>query len=77
MIQAKFGLEEAQIEFLNQYEKYGFKDKSSVIRAALERLKKELEREKLKASAELYAEVYEQDKELQELTESATTDWSE
>ncbi|MFQ6113506.1 MAG: hypothetical protein ACE5NG_05380 [bacterium] len=77
MIQAKFSLEEAQIEFLNQYKKYGFKDKSSVIRAALERLKKELEREKLKASAELYAELYEKDTELQELTESAIAEWPE
>ncbi len=77
MIQAKFSLEEAQIEFLHQYKKYGFKGKSAVIRAALERLKKELEREKLKASAELYAEQYEKDTELQELTESGIAEWPE
>lgn len=77
MIQAKFSLEEAQVEFLNQYNKYGFKDKSAVIRAALERLKKELEREKLRSSAELYAELYDKDTELQELTESAIAEWPE
>ncbi|RMD93739.1 MAG: hypothetical protein D6813_03560 [Calditrichaeota bacterium] len=77
MIQAKFSLEETHIEFLKQYKKYGFKDKSSVIRTALEKLKKELEQERLKESAELYAKIYEKDQELQELTQSAISEWPE
>jgi len=45
MIQAKFTIDEAQSRFLSQHKKYGFKDKSSVIRAALDRLQKEFEQE--------------------------------
>jgi Arc/MetJ-type ribon-helix-helix transcriptional regulator len=77
MIQAKFSLEEAHIQFLNNYKKYGFKDKSAVIRAALGRLQKEMEREKLKMSADLYAEIFEEDEELQQMTESAIAGWPE
>lgn len=77
MIQAKFTIAEDHIHFLNQHKKYGFKDKSAVIRTALNHLQKELEREKLKVSADLYAEVYEEDKDLRELTESAVSEWPE
>ena len=77
MIQAKFTIEETQSRFLGQHKKYGFKDKSAVIRAALDRLQKELENEKLRMSADLYAEIYDEDKELRELTESATAEWPE
>ncbi len=77
MIQAKFTIEEAQSRFLNQHKKYGFKDKSSVIRAALDRSQKDLENEKLRMSADLYAETYEEDKELRKLTESAISEWPE
>jgi Arc/MetJ-type ribon-helix-helix transcriptional regulator len=64
MIQTKFTIEEAHFRFLNQHEKYGFKDKSAVIRAALDRLQKELEQEKLKMSADLYAKVYDENEAL-------------
>ncbi|MCI0690794.1 hypothetical protein L0337_02180 [candidate division KSB1 bacterium] len=77
MIQAKFTIEEAQSRFLSQHKKYGFKDKSSVIRAALDRLQKEFEKEKLMKSADLYAEIYDKDKELRKLTESAISEWPE
>jgi Arc/MetJ-type ribon-helix-helix transcriptional regulator len=77
MIQAKFTIDEAQSRFLSQYKKYGFKDKSSVIRAALDRLQKEFEQEKLMKSADLYAEIYDKDKELRKLTESAISEWPE
>ena len=75
MRQAKFSIEESQLSFLNHFKKYGFKDKSSMVRKALERLKEELEFRSLKKSAELYAEVYEEDNELKELTETAISDW--
>ena len=47
------------------------------LRAALDRLQKELENEKLIMSADLYAEMYEEDKELRKLTESAISEWPE
>lgn len=73
MIQAKFTLEEAHLRFVNMFREFGFKDKSSVVRAALERLEYELEQENLRQSAALYAEIYENDPELQELTTAALT----
>jgi hypothetical protein len=75
MQQAKFSLTVSLIEFLNTYEFYGFKDKSSMVRAAFLRLKEELELQSLKQPANLYAEIYEQDSELQELTDVAVVGW--
>jgi hypothetical protein len=75
MHQAKFSLTPPLIEFLNHYKQYGFKDKSSMVQAALFELKKEFEQQNLKESANLYAEIYEEDTELQELTEVAIAGW--
>jgi hypothetical protein len=75
--QAKFSLTLSLIEFLNNYRFYGFKDKSSMVRMALLRLKEELELQNLIESADLYAEVYEEDSELKELTEVAVVGWPE
>jgi hypothetical protein len=77
MQHANFSLTLSLIEFLNNYKFYGFKDKSSMVRAALLRLKEELELQSLKQSANLYAEVYEEDAELQDLTEVAVAGWPE
>ncbi len=77
MQQAKFSLTFTLVDFLNNYKFYGFKDKSSMVRAALFRLKEELELQSLKQSANLYAEVYEEDSELQELTKAAIVGWPE
>ena len=75
MLQAKFSLREPQARFLNKYMSYGFKDKSSMIRAAIDRLKKELELERLRVSADLYSEVYAEDQDLKEITEAAVNGW--
>jgi hypothetical protein len=75
MQQAKFSVEQTHIDFLNNYHVYGFKDKSSMVRAALSYLKEELELQSLKQSADLYAEVYAEDSELKELTETAISGW--
>ncbi len=48
-----------------------------MVRAGINLLKKEINKNELKKSAELYAEVYEEDKELQMLTETAISDWPE
>ena len=77
MQQAKFSLPSPLIHFVGEYEQYGFKNKSSVVRVALTRLKEEMERRALEQSANLYAEIYEEDAELQTLTESALTGWPE
>lgn len=77
MYQAKISLTETLAEFLASYEVYGFKDKSSMVRAALAQLQKELELQQLKESAELYAGLYADDAELQEMTETALEEWPE
>ena len=77
MLQAKFSVEEAQARFLNNYKVYGFKDKSSMLRAAINHFKKEFELERLEKSADLYSEIYSEDKDLRELTEIAATGWPE
>ena len=48
-----------------------------MVRAALSHLKEELELQSLKQSADLYAEVYAEDPELKELTETAISGWPE
>ena len=77
MQQAKFSVEESQLEFLNNHSGFGFKDKSSMVRTALDLLKRELEKQKLRKSADLYAEIYEQNSDLSELTDSALAEWPE
>ena len=77
MQQAKFSVEKSQAEFLCNYKQYGFKNKSSMIREALKRLKEALELQSLKESADLYAEIYADDQELQEVTEAAISGWPE
>ncbi len=75
MVQTKFSVSESQAQFLSNYQKQGFKDKSSMIRAAIDRLKKELELERLRVSADLYSEVYAEDRDLKEITEAAVNGW--
>ncbi len=77
MQQAKFSLAPPLVEFLNSYKLFGFKDKSAMVQAALQRMKEEYTLRQLQQSANLYAELYEQDAELQEVTESAITGWPE
>ncbi len=77
MRQFKFSLNKDQIDFLNNHSLFGFKDKSSMVRASISLLKRKIEKNELKKSATLYAEVYQEDEELQVLTESAILDWPE
>lgn len=76
-MQAKFSVEETQAKFLNNFKAYGFKDKSSMLRAAIELFKRKMELERLRRSAELYSETYDEDTDLKELTESALDGWPE
>ena len=77
MQQAKFSLSSSLVEFVSNYQQYGYKDKSALVRAALTRLKEEKERYLLEQSAALYAEVYAEDTDLQELTDAALAGWPE
>ena len=75
MIQAKFSLEESQLQFLEQFKAYGFKDKSQAVRTALEHLRLNLEQCRLQESANLYSQLYNEEPGLQALTASALEDW--
>ena len=77
MQQAKFSVKEAQVHFINNFKAYGFKDKSSLVRTAIDHFKNKLELESLKKSAELYSEVYSENDNLKELTETALSGWPE
>jgi hypothetical protein len=77
MQQAKFSLSEPLLEFLSHYKQYGFKDKSAMVQAALQRMQHEIEQRQLRESAALYAEVYAEDAELRELTDIAISGWPE
>lgn len=77
MQQAKFTVGKAQLDFLNDYSRFGFKDKSSMVRVALDYLRKQLDIKRLRESAELYAEIFEEDPDLRELTDSAISEWPE
>ena len=77
MLQAKFSITPSEIQFLDNHTRYGFKDKSSMVRSALEYFKQELEYQRLKESADIYAEVYAEDQDLQEMTASASEEWPE
>ena len=77
MQQAKFSCQENQLEFLSNYKDYGFKDKSALVRESLDLLREKLEAQKLRESADLYAEVYRDDSELKILTDSAAQGWPE
>jgi Arc/MetJ-type ribon-helix-helix transcriptional regulator len=75
MAQAKFTIEQSHIDFLEQFKDRGFKDKSEIVRLALDRLAQELETQELIQSADAYAELYRKDLELQQLTNAASVNW--
>jgi hypothetical protein len=77
MQQAKFSCQENQLEFISNYKEYGFKDKSALVRESLDLLREKLEVQKLRESADLYAEVYRDDSELKILTDLAAQGWPE
>ena len=77
MTQTEINFEENQVEFINKYSELGFKDKSSLVRKAIDEFRKSLEEKNLINSANLYAEIYKQDEELKDLTNSSIEDWLE
>ena len=77
MTEVKLSLEDEQVAFLHECKKFGFKDEETMVRTALKNLKKEIENHDLKKSADLYAELYEGNHELHEITEEAISGWPE
>ena len=77
MLQTKVSLEEVQIVFLSKHGQLGFRDRSALVRAALDRMRIDWERQRLDTSAMLYAEAYGDDSDLRELTEAALAGWPE
>lgn len=77
MQQLKISLEDPQIEFVNRFRDLGYKDKSALVRAAIQFLAEEFARTRLEESADLYAELYATDDELRELTEAPIEGWPE
>ena len=77
MQQVKVSLDDSQIEFLRDFQTLGYPDKSSMVREAIDRLRKVQIQREFETSAELYAEVYVADDDLQSLTEQALEGWPE
>jgi hypothetical protein len=66
MLQVKFSLDKPQHRFIEQYKELGFKDKSQMVRVALDRLNAELEQQRRHESGAFYAEVPDHDAEIRE-----------
>ncbi len=77
MPQAKLSLTRDQAEFLGGFAALGYPDKSSLVREAIDRFRNELTQQRLCESADLYAEIYAEDEELQQLTSQAMEGWPE
>lgn len=75
MVQAQFSLDESSWAFVQRSEYYGFHSRDESVRLALEKLQQEMNQ--LESSADLYAEEYADDEDLQALTDSAIVGWVE
>ena len=73
MPQVKISLDDASIDFVNNFSDYGYASKSAIVADAVKRLNQELNNKALLESAELYQQIYQSDLELQELTDSAAS----
>lgn len=70
MQEQTFKLDELTIRFLERCQEYGFQDPSEVVRTALAKLQLALNDNNLEESATLYADLYQGNRELQELTDA-------
>jgi hypothetical protein len=70
-----FKLDDSISQFVEQFQDYGFQDSRALVIAALQRLRSALESAKLQESAALYAEIYEEEPELQALAEAGLEEW--
>jgi len=75
MNQIKLTLSEPLLQFLDHHRAYGFRDRSELVRTALACFQKDLESRELEESAQLYGEVYKEDRESQHWVEESSQDW--
>ena len=62
---------------MKQHTKFNIQNGGSIIKKIKSYIMKKYELNRMKNSAKLYIEIYKEDNELQELTESALIDWTE
>lgn len=77
MIEAKFTIEESHNQFLEHHQAFGFKDKSEIVRQALDLFYAQLMQQQLEESAKLYEEVYAEDKTLETWVKAKIAAWPE
>jgi len=77
MLDARFSVDQTHLDFLNHYRQYGFKNRSMMVRTALDHLKVEIEAARLRQSAKLYAEIYAEEEEPRDFAEAAIGEWPE
>lgn len=76
LVETTIRLKDVDIEFLKRHADFGFSNASELLSKAIHLLKNEVEEEqKLEESAVLYAEIYEEDNEVQEWVEASIKDW--
>ena len=75
MKEYRFNLDESIAQFVDRFQDYGFQDSRELVVAALQRLQSALELANLERSAALYAEIYEEEPDLQALTEAGLEEW--
>jgi len=75
MKQVKVGLNESHVKLLEQFKRFGFKDKSEMVRFALDLYVKDMANRRLRESVALYAQVYEEDVETREWMKANTAEW--
>ena len=73
MSQIKISLDDELIKFVSNYSMHGYSSKSAMVEAAVLEFKKALETKMLMESAEIYQEIYNEDSELQDLTDDAAS----
>lgn len=75
MYQIKLSLQDSQVEFLGRHRAYGFRDRSELVRKALEFFQREIEQRELEESASLYAQLYGEDDEAKQWVAGSAEDW--
>jgi Arc/MetJ-type ribon-helix-helix transcriptional regulator len=61
MVAIKLSLTDAQFAFLNQHTELGYASRSALIRDAIDRMRREIEHQRLEESAKIYEELYASD----------------
>jgi hypothetical protein len=72
----KIKIDENQIKFIKNYKNYGFRSEDELVNYAIEFFKNNFDVQKeLEISADLYAQLYQNDAESREWIDSSLNDW--